>query len=332
MTNATDTTLAPPPLELESFWNLIDRDLMTKYRSVTVTGSLERLRRGRRYAYGELVATDKTYRSMASINVGIFLDRLARLEKATSHRLVEGSRVEVVGRLQTDRRYGKLRIHVDSFTVLDATPGGLGTKDASIAELRRLGLLRRQRELPLAHIPLQVGLISSPTSAGRADFHQALDRAGYPGSILEQHIAMSGPAVRDEFAVAVKRLAAANVEIIVVTRGGGSHADISAWNDLEIATAIASSDTPVWTAVGHATDRLIVDRVANRSWPTPTAAGQALASRYTEAVQSAETETRRQAIEVAHAETLRRSRRNTRIAVAAFLVLLLVVVLRGVLA
>ena len=78
-------------------------------------------------------------------------------------------------------------------------------------------------------------------------------------------------------AAAVRDLQAEPLDVIVVVRGGGSKADLAAFDAEPVARAIATSDIPVWTGIGHTGDQSVADEVANRSFITPTECGQELA-------------------------------------------------------
>ena len=74
----------------------------------------------------------------------------------------------------------------------------------------------------------------------------------------------------------------ADCDVIVVVRGGGSKADLATFDAEPVARAIATSDIPVWTGIGHTGDQSVADEVANRSFITPTECGQELARLATE--------------------------------------------------
>jgi exodeoxyribonuclease VII large subunit len=80
-------------------------------------------------------------------------------------------------------------------------------------------------------------------------------------------------------AAGIEALAAGHPDVIVVARGGGARSELSCFDTRVVAQAIAACPVPVWTAVGHATDSTVADLVANRSWPTPSAAAAALIER-----------------------------------------------------
>ena len=126
----------------------------------------------------------------------------------------------------------------------------------------------------------------------------------------------------------IAALAERDLDVIVVARGGGAPGDM-AWADSEtVARAIIACSTPVWTAVGHATDRTVADLVANRSCETPSAAAAALIGLVDQEVQRRRTA----AASAAHAAELARSTaraRRARIACAVLVLVLAALLISG---
>jgi exodeoxyribonuclease VII large subunit len=89
---------------------------------------------------------------------------------------------------------------------------------------------------------------------------------------------VQGAAAPGEIAGAVAALAATRPDVICVVRGGGSQADLAAFDDEAVARAIATADVPVFTGIGHTGDVSVADLVAARMFRTPTACGEALAT------------------------------------------------------
>src|SRR5207253_1492368 len=89
-------------------------------------------------------------------------------------------------------------------------------------------------------------------------------------------VAMSGRTAPAQVAEAISRLERKRLDVILLARGGGSRADLAAWDSPDIAAAIAECATPVWTALGHAYDQTIADLLAQRSFASPAAAAAEL--------------------------------------------------------
>ena len=157
----------------------------------------------------------------------------------------------------------------------------LGRMAAERAALLRAlaaeGLLKANSERPLPDVPLRVGLIGSPGTEGFADFLGQLDGSALAFDVRVVRAAVQGPGAAREVARALDYLAATDCDVVVIVRGGGSKADLAAFDSEPVARAIASSAVPVWTGIGHTGDESVADIVANRSFITPTECGRELA-------------------------------------------------------
>ena len=138
-------------------------------------------------------------------------------------------------------------------------------------------LYDRQRRLRPPVLPLRVGLVASPGTEGYHDFLGGLQGSGLAFAVTVVRTAVQGKNAPAMVASAIADLQSEPVDIIVVVRGGGSKADLAAFDQEAVARAIATSDRPVWTGIGHTGDRSVADEVANRCCITPTECGRELA-------------------------------------------------------
>jgi exodeoxyribonuclease VII large subunit len=153
---------------------------------------------------------------------------------------------------------------------------------ALLRTLAAEGLLERNRSLSVPAVPLRVGLVASPKTEGYRDFLGQLEGSGYSFVVVVIPVTVQGVDAPRSVAAAVTRLSAvgpAGIDIIVIVRGGGSKADLAAFDAEPVARAIAASTAPVWTGIGHTGDESVADIVANRSCITPTECGRELARR-----------------------------------------------------
>ena len=151
-------------------------------------------------------------------------------------------------------------------------PVGLGKQllelEALKRELKELGWMDRKRPLP--RWPRRVGVVTSRDAAALRDFlrTRSLRWPGYPVRIC--HTPVQGPGSAVSIARAIDLLGASGVDVIVVTRGGGSLEDLWAFNERPVAQAIWNCPVPVVNAVGHETDTTLADWIADHRAHTPT--------------------------------------------------------------
>lgn len=188
-----------------------------------------------------------------------------------------GSLVHAHGRIEFFRPRTRISMRVEVMEL-----AGEGLLRARIDELRgrlRLeGLLRAGRERPLPLLPRRVGLVTSPVGAARDDFVRNA-QARFPRiDILIAPTLVQGDAAPGRIAAAIRQVAGAEgIDVVVVTRGGGSLDDLMAFNSEPVCRAIAACPVPVVSAVGHERDLTLCDEVADRRVSTPTAAAVAVA-------------------------------------------------------
>jgi exodeoxyribonuclease VII large subunit len=137
------------------------------------------------------------------------------------------------------------------------------------------GLLEEARKRPLPRVPLRVGVVTSRTGAALRDVITVVRRRAPWTELLVSDCRVQGEEAAGEIVRALDRLVRhGRVEVIVVTRGGGSVEDLWCFNEEVVARAVAACPVPVISAVGHEIDVTITDLVADVRAPTPSAAGE----------------------------------------------------------
>ncbi len=148
------------------------------------------------------------------------------------------------------------------------------------AKLAKEGLFDDERKREIPTHPRSIGIITSPQAAALKDVLSTLARRARHIPIVVYPTLVQGP---DAPAGIISALKAANkekaVDVILLVRGGGSIEDLWAFNDEQLAYAIADSAIPVVSGVGHETDFTIADFVADLRAPTPTGAAELAAPR-----------------------------------------------------
>lgn len=158
-------------------------------------------------------------------------------------------------------------------------PRGLGALLRAFEQLKdrlqKEGLFDPARKRPLPFLPRRIGIVTSPTGAAIRDMLQILGRRFPNLHILIRPTRVQGEGAAQEIAGALDDLnRLPDLDLIVLTRGGGSLEDLWAFNEEEVARAIARSGIPVVTGVGHEVDFTIADFVADLRAPTPSAAAE----------------------------------------------------------
>ena len=167
-------------------------------------------------------------------------------------------------------------------TVEQMRPAGLGVLYEQFARLKQLlesqGLFAAARKRTLPVFPRRIGIITSPQAAALRDVLTTL-RLRLPSvPVLLYPSPVQGTGSAEKIAAAI-HLAnrRAECDVLILCRGGGSIEDLWAFNEEVVARAIAASDIPIVSGVGHETDFTIADFVADERAPTPTAAAQRVA-------------------------------------------------------
>jgi len=191
----------------------------------------------------------------------------------------EGLEVIATGKLTTFPGSSKYQIVIDQLE-----PAGAGALMALLEERKRRlaaeGLFAEQRKKPLPFLPRVIGVVTSPTGAVIRDIiHRINDR--YPLHVLVWPVRVQGETTGAEVSNAVAGFnrfgdhpSLPRPDVIIVARGGGSLEDLWGFNDEAVVRAVADSNIPVISAVGHETDWTLIDLVADRRAPTPTGAAE----------------------------------------------------------
>lgn len=261
--------------------------------------ALSRRFRGRLWVHGELRSLNRNRRSghcyltladphggrrsgEATLDVAFWSDRWRDVTgelEAAGVAIEEGADLRVRGEL-TMWDQGRVMLVADRLDV----EGLVGRLAAARARLvRKLvaeGLWERNRRLPTPALPLRVGLVAAAASDGYHDFVGRLLDSGYAFEVTLAAAAVQGGDAPRAISAALGRLGehhrSAGLDVIVLVRGGGSRADLAAFDHEAVARAVATSPVPVWTGIGHTADSCLADDLAQRVLATPTAAAAAL--------------------------------------------------------
>ena len=152
----------------------------------------------------------------------------------------------------------------------------LARLEALRKQLRSEGLFELQKQLARPSLPRTIGIVTAESGAARRDLLAGLRRRGWAGTIVWAFAPVQDRRAAPAIAGAIQDLAARpEVEAIVVTRGGGSLADLWAFCDETLCRTVAMLRVPVLSAIGHERDESLIDDVAAVACSTPTHAAEA---------------------------------------------------------
>ncbi|MFA6972197.1 MAG: exodeoxyribonuclease VII large subunit [Gallionella sp.] len=188
--------------------------------------------------------------------------------------IANGTQVEVLAAASLYEARGDFQL-----TVEQLRPAGLGVLYEQFAKLKQKledeGLFAAARKRPLPAFPKRVGIITSPQAAALRDVLTTLKLRlpGVPVVLYPTPVQGVGSAEKIASAIGIANQRA-ECSVLILCRGGGSIEDLWAFNEEVVARAIATSEIPIVSGVGHETDFTIADFVADERAPTPTAAAQ----------------------------------------------------------
>jgi exodeoxyribonuclease VII large subunit len=195
--------------------------------------------------------------------------------------LEDGQKVVIKGEMTVYEARGQYQLHV-----LDVELHGVGALQVAFEKLKQKldaeGLFTPERKRPLPAFPARIGLVTSPTGAAIRDVLHVISRRNSSLEIVLAPCAVQGQGAANEIAAAIRLLndwskkSPQKLDLILVTRGGGSLEDLWAFNEEVVARAIFNSGLPVVSAVGHEIDFTISDFVADFRAATPSAAAELL--------------------------------------------------------
>jgi exodeoxyribonuclease VII large subunit len=186
----------------------------------------------------------------------------------------DGEAVEVHGSINVYEVAGQYQLYADLIR-----PAGLGILYQEFVRLKaRLeaeGLFDPERKRPLPLWPHKIGIVSSPTGAALRDILNTIQRRYPLVQVILAPTAVQGDEAPGGIVAAIQGLNEfVHPDVIILARGGGSIEDLWAFNDEIVARAIAASQAPIISGVGHETDFTIADFVSDVRAPTPTAAAE----------------------------------------------------------
>lgn len=251
---------------------------------VWVEGEIQDISRSRNgHVYFELIESSETPGAppVAAIPVVLFRDTRERVNKLLRRhgdpiRMTDGVAVRIQGMVDFYPPAGRLQLRMSGIDPTYTLGIIAAEREALMRKLADAGLLRANARHALAPVPLRIGVVTSLGSAAHADITTVFEQSPHSFTLVEVDTAVQGAGAERQIAAAVRAAGAAEVDILLVARGGGSKTDLAVFDHEVVATAIAGAPVPVFTGIGHDIDRSVADEVAHTAHTTPTAAAQAI--------------------------------------------------------
>ena len=194
--------------------------------------------------------------------------------KNLKFRLTDGMALIVRGHVSVYDQRGEYQLICEYME-----PAGVGALQTAFVQLKEKlageGLFADTHKVSLPGFPRKIGVITSPTGAAIHDILNVLQRRFASLEVLLYPVRVQGEGAAQEIACAIDEMnRLAEVDTLIVGRGGGSLEDLWPFNEEVVARAVYRSKIPIISAVGHETDWTICDFVADLRAPTPSAAAE----------------------------------------------------------
>ena len=196
----------------------------------------------------------------------------------------DGMKVICFGKLSVYEARGDYQLIAE-----EIEPKGIGALQLQFQQLKeklqKEGLFDPKHKVGIPFLPTRIGIVTSPTGAAIRDILNIARRRFSNVEIIINPVKVQGDSAKDEIAKAIRQFnRLKNIDVMIVTRGGGSLEDLWPFNEEVVARAIYESEIPVISAVGHEIDFTISDFVADFRAPTPSAAAELVIPRKEELV------------------------------------------------
>ncbi|MFM9085505.1 MAG: exodeoxyribonuclease VII large subunit [Acidimicrobiia bacterium] len=253
-------------------------------RGVWIQGEVKKLNAAagaKGHVYFDLA--DREEGRQATISVAIWRGvwtRISRTLADSGLELGNGLKVRMFGTADIWHASGRFSFKVSEIDPRFTLGDLVAQRDATVAALKRDGRYDANRRVPMPLVPLRLGIVTSAGSDALADVRKTLVDSGIGFRVVVHDARVQGDDAPRTVVAALRALDARDdLDVLLLVRGGGSKADLMAFDGMEIAAAIAECRHPVLTGIGHERDVSVADEVAHAMHKTPTAAAVALVER-----------------------------------------------------
>jgi exodeoxyribonuclease VII large subunit len=249
---------------------------LSRLPTLWVEGEITELRRHERWATVFFTLKDPADGSCVGVAMARGRFDALRLD------LADGERVHVFGRPELYEQRGEFKLRA-----LTIERFGVGAHLASLERLKAAlaaeGLFSDARKRPLPMLPRRIGIVTGNDAAAKRDVVTTIRSRFPPAAVLIAETYVQGPRAAAEIVAAIGALCEQpDVDVVILTRGGGSFEDLLPFSDERVVRAVADCRVPVVSAVGHEQDTPLCDLAADVRASTPTAAGKLVVPELTE--------------------------------------------------
>ncbi|OAV45343.1 exodeoxyribonuclease VII large subunit [Lewinella sp. 4G2] len=276
--------MAAPPIKtyrLGELANFIQRVFALNFQqAVWVSAEIGQANDSRGNCWLTLVEKEEASDAVnASLSAVVWKSSLSSLQRKYGIRIMrdllqDGTSVRLKVSTSFHQRYG-LRLVVEDIDPSHTIGELERRRQLTLERLKAEGLLSKNRGISLSATPFKLAIISSETAAGLADFKAqiAANPYGYQFDLRLFTAAMQGNRTAPEIISRLKQIRQwpETFDAVIIIRGGGGKTDLAAFDDEDLARAVADYNLPVLSGIGHETDMVVLDAVVHTSLKTPTA-------------------------------------------------------------
>jgi exodeoxyribonuclease VII large subunit len=249
------------------------RDVLEHFQ-VWLRGEVSEFKQSEAWVYNYLTLKDEFAQIRGVVS--------SRVLSALDFELTDGQEIIVFGKLSLYERRGDYQIKISKIEAV-----GKGSLQEQLEKLKvklqAEGLFSEAIKKPLSRFPEKIGVITSRDGAAWKDFRKIIKQRWPYVELVLADVLVQGDSSPAQITAALDNFnKRGQVEVIVLTRGGGSLEDLWGFNDESVARAIHRSEIPVVSAVGHEKDVTIADLVADHRSSTPSNAAEEVVPEQTE--------------------------------------------------
>lgn len=272
----------PSDFTIQSLLHTIGEKISKTFKGpVWIVGEIQNLNRRGSNIYFSLADAGAVSSEVAAqtVNCQIWSSSLRQIESkhspdAAKQILTDGMKVRLLATVSLYKARAQISLSVGDIDP-QYTKGDIALKREELKrKLLKSGLYDKNKRISMADFPFKIGLLTAPGSRAQSDFLHQLETRGINLEIIFYPINTQGQQVSENVVAGLKALEKMGCNAVVLTRGGGSAADLQWFDAGDVCEAIANFPSPIISAIGHQDDVLLAEEVSFARAKTPTAAAE----------------------------------------------------------